>query len=1141
MRHSIAASTFKPQGNVAAMSPGGGFDYLLGFNNNWQFITGDLGVIIYDTLLIPDSTNSQPQTDPVLDNFTEVRITVGNNPTTTGTLANGQVSMQICAIDTAFGGGQAHILYGNLFQDAYDSTSSSADIISIEIDYSVSGQVQSSPIKLFHRGGIDVGPALGYNVGCGEYRTLLTNAVTPANLSMGFKIMNINSYGGSGSTFGIKIAHDSPPTFNAPTTGLNISQGNVFFNGPVSFGDQLELIADPDISQFSVQHPAIVNLASGEELGFFCMAQDDFLPGFSAPSSGNFPGNSTPNAITFLNYIYFQVSEICEINANQDVVLGCTDPLACNYDPAANYDDGLCQYSDFEVVLNPDVVDGDYTPNGLTLNNDFWSPIAGGSSYVFDPTGNGGEHTITISWGTGTTALGLGSGGSYNPFPLDRVEMWVNDDVLGNAGYSIHEFVENVAVGTTYTDSSGAVDGGTAEVTFLTPVTFSEDTQVEFYFVAYPAGEYGTVNACSSVSSTLVTVTPEYISPGCTDPNALNYDPSATLSDGSCVFCNQGSDVFQTVNINNQQTVASSSGAADGETQIILSVPGQAFPVGSSTLGVLHVHEASVLSLADINTAFTTGNSASLQQPLVGGGSFNAEYLQPFNQSFNIGPLTGGTLYSYYITVPGITANNTPTNCFISGVFTQSYYACTEDSLDSVLLPFVTNAVTGTSIALSDPSDPLGLCIFDNSLIGSQSLSLTLLTGSNCLAQLSIVASGAVPGYTNIEITDPFGGVQNLNSQSVPGIINTSGNVNATLSVSGSGTYTAVMTTTLPGQSTVTFPTVTLEVTDAMLAFCGCTDPNANNYNPQATVDDGSCYITGCTDPSAINYNPNATNNQPGGGTQYCTYCVYGCMDPSASNFDVTASCPAPCEYFIPTFGCTDPQASNYDPAADSGDPVEYCTYSGCTDPNASNYDATQYTLPDGTQVPPNLNDGSCIYENNTIPGCTDPAADNYSSDATIDDGTCLYDGIDGNDVDIESGPVISVPDYEEFLNHLDQCVSKKLSRYYTKLITGQKCDEDVIVQLAMVNTLLKNKVINCLFDGSKKSIEKLNNLITFVLTYCDDCEYDLAPDQTSLTGAEEIEVNTLGGLQDSNNNNIIDAPGTDFVEPSSNNNNIIL
>ena len=1141
MRHSIAASTFKPQGNVAAIYPGGGFDQVLGFNSNFQFITGSLGVIIYDTLLIPDSTSTQPLTDPTLDNFTEVRITVGNNPTTVGTLANGQVAMQVCPIDPAFGSGFAHVLYGNLFQDAYDSTTDANDIISIEIDYTVSGIVQTAPIKLFHRGGIDVGPALGYNVGCGEYRTLLTNVVTPANISMGFKILNHISYPGAGGPLsggvGIKIAHDSPPTFNQNTNGLDISQGNVFFTGSVVMGDQLEIIADPNISQFSVQHPNIVHLQSGEEIGFFCMAEGDNLAGFSAPSSGTFPPNTSANAITFLNYTYFQVSEICEVEANVDAVLGCTDPLACNYDPAANVDDGLCQYSDFEVVLNSDVVDGNYTPNGITLDNDFWSPIGGGSSYIFDPTASGTDHTITVSWGSGTTALGLGAGGSFNPFTLDRVEMWVNDGQGG--GFALHEFVENVAAGTTYTDViTGEVNGGSAEVTFLTPVTFQPSSQVEIYFIAYPAGEYGTVDACSSRSQTLVTITPEYIVSGCTDPNALNFDPTANFSDGSCVFCNTGSDVFQTVSIDNQHVVASGSGVADGETQITLSVPGQAFPAGSSTLGILHVYEASVVSVADIATAFSTGSP--ITAATVGGGSFNAEYLQPFNQSFDIPFLTGGTSYSYLITVPGI-SSNTPTNCYISGVFTQSHYACTEDSVDSVLLPFVTNAVVGTSIALSNPSDPLGLCIFDNSLIGSQSLSLTFLAASNCLAAVNIAASGAVADYTTIELTDPLGNVTTINNQTVPGVITPSGAVNLSNTItSGSGTFTAVMYTTLPGTATLVFPAQTLEVTDAMLSFCGCTDPNADNYNPQATQDDGTCFITGCTDPTALNYNPNATNNQPGGGAQYCVFCVYGCMDPSASNFDITASCPAPCEYIAPTFGCTDPQASNYDPAADAGEPVEYCSYPGCTDPNATNYNNSQYTLPDGTEIAPNLNDGTCVYPVTEIPGCTDPAADNYSSDATVDDGTCIYDGVEGSEVDIESGPVLDVPDYEVFLNHLDSCVSEKLTKYYTKLITGQKCDEDVIVQLAMVNTLLKNKVLNCLFDGSKSAIVKLNNLIKFVLTYCDDCEYDLAPDQTELVGAEEFVVNTEGGLQDSNSNNIMNAPSSEFVEAASNN-NIIL
>ena len=48
------------------------------------------------------------------------------------------------------------------------------------------------------------------------------------------------------------------------------------------------------------------------------------------------------------------------------------------------------------------------------------------------------------------------------------------------------------------------------------------------------------------------------------------------------------------------------------------------------------------------------------------------------------------------------------------------------------------------------------------------------------------------------------------------------------------------------------------------LKIPGCTDPEALNYNPKATVDDGSCKypedpIPGCTDPEALNYNPKAT------------------------------------------------------------------------------------------------------------------------------------------------------------------------------------------------------------------------------------------------------------------------------------------
>ena len=45
------------------------------------------------------------------------------------------------------------------------------------------------------------------------------------------------------------------------------------------------------------------------------------------------------------------------------------------------------------------------------------------------------------------------------------------------------------------------------------------------------------------------------------------------------------------------------------------------------------------------------------------------------------------------------------------------------------------------------------------------------------------------------------------------------------------------------------------------IANCGCTDPNASNYDPTANTDDGSCLYGGCTDPNATNFNPNAATD----------------------------------------------------------------------------------------------------------------------------------------------------------------------------------------------------------------------------------------------------------------------------------------
>ena len=68
-------------------------------------------------------------------------------------------------------------------------------------------------------------------------------------------------------------------------------------------------------------------------------------------------------------------------------------------------------------------------------------------------------------------------------------------------------------------------------------------------------------------------------------------------------------------------------------------------------------------------------------------------------------------------------------------------------------------------------------------------------------------------------------------------------------------------------------PTITNTVAAGAPAVAGCTSSTASNYNPAATVDDGSCVFTGqatilgCLDPDATNYNPNANANDGS-----CTY-----------------------------------------------------------------------------------------------------------------------------------------------------------------------------------------------------------------------------------------------------------------------------
>ncbi|MFN0033377.1 MAG: T9SS type A sorting domain-containing protein [Flavobacteriales bacterium] len=129
----------------------------------------------------------------------------------------------------------------------------------------------------------------------------------------------------------------------------------------------------------------------------------------------------------------------------------------------------------------------------------------------------------------------------------------------------------------------------------------------------------------------------------------------------------------------------------------------------------------------------------------------------------------------------------------------------------------------------------------------------------------------------------------------------------------------------------------------------GCTDPSAMNYEPTATIHDGTCLYPGCANEDADNFDPTANFDD---GT-----CQLG--------------------------GCIDPIADNFDPLAtyDNGS----CLYIGCTDPLASNYESTA-----------EIDDGSCLFEYAVLDisansGCSPFTFTVYNQTDLSPAGSCLY------------------------------------------------------------------------------------------------------------------------------------------------------
>lgn len=184
----------------------------------------------------------------------------------------------------------------------------------------------------------------------------------------------------------------------------------------------------------------------------------------------------------------------------------------------------------------------------------------------------------------------------------------------------------------------------------------------------------------------------------------------------------------------------------------------------------------------------------------------------------------------------------------------------------------------------------------------------------------------------------------------------------------------------------------------------GCMNPLACNYNPLATVDDGSCIlpgsscndnnpntindsigpncncvgnliVPGCMNPAACNYNPLATIDDGS-----CLFPGSLCNDnnPNTINDSINPDCLCIGDVIVP--GCTDPLSCNYNPLANQND-------GSCTYPDAPCDDNNPDTMNDA------YNSTCDCIGMQIVPGCMDPNACNFNPLANVEDNSCLFPG----------------------------------------------------------------------------------------------------------------------------------------------------
>ena len=485
---------------------------------------------------------------------------------------------------------------------------------------------------------------------------------------------------------------------------------------------------------------------------------------------------------------------------------------------------------------------------------------------------------------------------------------------------------------------------------------------------------------------------------GCTDESATNYNPDATIDDGSCC-----SGDFVTINL--YDSFGDGWGWGDEGNG--------SFDGGMNFDGVYY--------------AFVEGSSASFDFCL-DAGCYEADLLldnYPGEASWDV--VVGGSVIAngsgadlFFSTDPScivagcndeMACNYDPTanvndgscdyascaGCTDAGACNYDMDATLEDgscdySCVGCMDSTATNYDADATIACEDCCSYCEGAFAGTLNVGGGSwdgeIGWTLTNGDVVVAE---GGAGAYPlcleaGCYVIDMTDSFGDGWNgaqYSFDGYDGVTVFSGDINTAASGDGESV----------GSDNLDF--------NGGACTSGCTDAGACNYDSSASFNDGSCDYScvGCTDSTAANYDPNATID-----SGMCVYCDAGSFVLTVDMTDSFGDGWNGAEYFIYDLASGDLAAQGSLDNAFNGDAVTVGTDMICLAPGCYNVQVTEGSFP--TEVGVSLSDqfgnnygsfgagatypvdflltGTCGFE-----GCTSPSAINYNISATIDDGSC--------------------------------------------------------------------------------------------------------------------------------------------------------